>query len=140
MRYFDTSVIIAYYCPEILSEKAENILRRSKRAAISELVEVEMCSALSRKVREKDITEDNARQVLQQYKEHKRNGGYGLLTLNACHFSIAAGWLAQFTVPLRTRDALHLSLAFSHRIEIITADTQMHAAAQKLSIKCRLLK
>ena len=56
MNYIDTSVLIAYYCPEPISETAEKLILSSKRPCISSLTEVELASALSRNVREKNLS------------------------------------------------------------------------------------
>jgi predicted nucleic acid-binding protein len=45
MAYIDTSVLVAYYCPEPLSRAAEKSIRSAASPAISPLVEVELCSA-----------------------------------------------------------------------------------------------
>ena len=50
MVYVDTSVLVAYYSPEKLSERAEEFLIGQDRVAISNLTELELFSALSRKV------------------------------------------------------------------------------------------
>jgi uncharacterized protein len=46
MVYIDTSVLVAYYCPEPLSEKAEKLLIRYLKPAISSLTEVGFFSAV----------------------------------------------------------------------------------------------
>ena len=51
MFYVDTSVIVAYYCTEPLSEKAEDFVTTHARPAISNLTELELFSAISRKIR-----------------------------------------------------------------------------------------
>ena len=45
--YFDTSLLVPYYCPEALSHSAERTLRGDSRPTISDLVEVEFFSALA---------------------------------------------------------------------------------------------
>ena len=61
MVYIDTSVLVAYYCPEGLSEKAEELLMSYLRPAISSLTEVELFSAVSGKVRKKEINLNRCR-------------------------------------------------------------------------------
>ena len=46
--YVDTSLLVPYYCPEALSQRAERTLRADPRPAVSDLVEVEFFSALAR--------------------------------------------------------------------------------------------
>ena len=56
MIYLDTSVVVAYYCPEDISDRAESIIRGKRPLFISDLTEVEFASALSRNVRIRGIT------------------------------------------------------------------------------------
>ncbi len=56
MAYIDTSVLVAYYCPEPLSDQVEAILLNTERPAISQLTEVEFISALTRKIRGQMLT------------------------------------------------------------------------------------
>lgn len=51
MVYVDTSVLVAYYCPEPLSVAVQQFLIEQPKPAISSLTEVELFSALARKVR-----------------------------------------------------------------------------------------
>jgi predicted nucleic acid-binding protein len=53
MYYIDTSVLVAYYCPEPFADKAEEFLAKIDKPNISALTEVELFSALSRKLRNK---------------------------------------------------------------------------------------
>ena len=53
MAYFDTTVIVAYYCPEKLSARAEKNILEDDEPTISNLTVVEVASTLSRKIREK---------------------------------------------------------------------------------------
>ena len=56
MYYLDTSVLVAYYCPESICERVEKLILSSKRPGTSFLTEVELASALSRNVREKNLS------------------------------------------------------------------------------------
>jgi uncharacterized protein len=49
--YLDTSVIAAFYWTEALSDTVEQLLRDETEPRLSQLVEVELFSALSRRVR-----------------------------------------------------------------------------------------
>ena len=50
MIYLDTSILVAYYCPEALSVEAERLVRARVRPSISDLTEVELVSAVVRAV------------------------------------------------------------------------------------------
>ncbi len=45
MVYLDTSVLVAYYCPEALSRQVQNLMREEVKPALSSLTEVEFFSA-----------------------------------------------------------------------------------------------
>ncbi len=70
MVYVDTSVLVAYYCPERLSEKAEKLLTRYLKPAISSLTEVEFFSAVSGKVRKREISLRDAGRVTAKFLAH----------------------------------------------------------------------
>jgi predicted nucleic acid-binding protein len=42
MSYIDTSVLVAYYCPEPISAKAEKVILRADPPAVSHLAENEI--------------------------------------------------------------------------------------------------
>jgi predicted nucleic acid-binding protein len=78
MVYIDTSVLVAYYCPEALSEKAEKFLIRYLRPAISSLTEVEFFSAVSGKVRKKEINLKDAGRVTARFLAHMDADNYSI--------------------------------------------------------------
>ncbi len=65
MVYIDTSVLVAYYCPEAMSNQVENILVNTDRPAISQLTEVELASALARKIRERTLAREDGNEILE---------------------------------------------------------------------------
>ena len=68
--YIDTSVLVAYFCPEPLSEKAEEFLIGHPQPGISALSEVELFSAVSRKVREGGISRKDGGRVIARFVAH----------------------------------------------------------------------
>jgi uncharacterized protein len=55
--YLDTSAIVPYYVPEKLSDVVEQLLQKQEdQPIISQLVEVEFFSALSRRVRMGEVS------------------------------------------------------------------------------------
>lgn len=73
MVYVDTSVLVGYYCPEPISEKVERFLMAQKRPAISLLTEVELFSALSKKIRGKEMNRRDASKVSARFLTHLDN-------------------------------------------------------------------
>lgn len=140
MIYFDTSVLVAYYCPEPISQEVEAMLIEIKHPAISSLTEVELCSAVSRKVRENNLSENDANRVLSKFQSHIQSQLFRCLSLQENHFQKAKSWISQFKKPLRTLDALHLALVSNEEMILCTADIQLGTAAEFFGIDVQLIK
>jgi len=139
MAYLDTSVLVAYYCPEPLSEAVERTLRRMEQPAISALTEVEFASALARKVREKGMSREEANLVLNEFKAHISQRLFARIPVDREHYTVAFTWLTQFSLPLRTLDALHLAIASGADLDLITADRGLAQSAGELGVRYKLV-
>ncbi len=139
MYYIDTSVIVAYYCPEALADKAEEFLSKIDRPNISSLTEVEFFSALSRKIRNKEMDAKTARKISAKFLSHLEGNYFHCLPVAANHYSLAGNWISQFTLPLKSLDALHLAIASCENFIIVTLDHQLYQNARKLDIEAMLL-
>jgi len=135
MYYIDTSVLVAYYCPEPISEAVERFLRRVERPAISSLTEVELVSAIARKVRDRELKKEDGNRILNQYKLHRQDAILKWIVLGEIHFQTAFSILSGFSLPLKALDALHLSVAMAADLIIVSADGQLLKAAKILGIK-----
>ena len=135
MYYLDTSVLAVYYCPEPLSEQAEKIIIRAKRPRISSLTEVELASAVSRKIREKNISPEDGNKIFNQFRSHLKESLYRLISVEDRHYQTAKNWILQFSTPLKTLDALHLAIASGDNLTLLTADRQLELAAKHFGIK-----
>jgi len=139
MHYIDTSVLAAYYCPEALSDKAEEIITSAKRPAISYLTRVELFSAISRKVREGMAPEDGNK-IIRQFEYHLvEQKLYRQLDIDEHHYSMAANWIAQFNTSLRSLDGLHLAVSFTAHLNLLTADIRLAEAARFFGLEVTLL-
>ena len=56
-----------------------------------------------------------------------------------CECDRARDWISQFNTALRTLDALHLAIAVSNDLRLITADEGLAQAADALGIAYQLL-
>ncbi|MCY7275032.1 MAG: type II toxin-antitoxin system VapC family toxin, partial [Phormidesmis sp. CAN_BIN44] len=97
--YLDTSVVVAYYVPEALSNTVEEFLKTEPHPAISQLVEVEFFSAISRRVRTKELSQQDAKQIADLFQSHLANGLYTRLLLKSVHLDLACDWIGRFTLP-----------------------------------------
>jgi predicted nucleic acid-binding protein len=139
MSYIDTSILVAYYCPERLSRAAQSAIRRAAMPAISALSEVEFISALAMKRRTGKINESTARRILSLFKKHRADHIYRLVPIEAREFAVATDWLESFHTSLRALDALHLAAAFTSGLILTTADKGLAESATLLGVKHELL-
>ncbi len=140
MDYFDTSVLVPYYCPEPLSIPAEIALLNSNQPIISKLSEVEFASALSLKIRTGKFDAATGRTTELKFNGHVANGYFHVLPIRVQEFELARDWIARFSTPLRTLDALHLATAHLNQCELITADKNLEKSAVLPGVKCRLIQ
>lgn len=134
MIYLDTSILTAYYCPEPLSREAQRLVRSAASPSISDLTEVELLSALSRKTRLAQLEPSEAQRVLAQFLVHLDGNMYTRLPLERRHYTLARDWIARFTTPLRALDALHLAVAAAEGLRFATADRALARSAAQLGI------
>ena len=139
MVYIDTSVIVAYYYPEALSQKAEEFLLSHANPAISNLTEVEVFSAISRKTREGGLEKRTARRILAKFMEHVDGRFYMKLWLGPHHFRLARDWMGLFNTGMRSLDALHLAVASTQGCPLVTADRGLAESAEILGLEVVVL-
>jgi hypothetical protein len=135
MRYFDTSVLVAYYCPESISDRVEEIMLQSDQPAISQLTEVELASAVARKIRENSLSRQDGNKILNQFQSHLDRRLFRWIAIEEHHYRTAKNWISQFVTPLRTLDALHLALAAAESLPLVTADRQLAGAAALFGVE-----
>jgi predicted nucleic acid-binding protein len=138
--YIDTSVLGAYYCPELLSAAAEDALRRIEAPVISILSEVEFCSLISKKQRLKEFNQRQAKEILGLFATHVAEGFYRRMVLTAEHYLKARQLIAAMDIKLHTLDALHLSAAAAETLTLLTADRSLAAAARRHKCGVNLIK
>jgi len=138
--YVDTSVLGAYYCPEPLSAAAETALRDLATPVISTLTEVEFASLIARKRRLRELTERQARAILDLFAEHVAEGFYRRVPLGTEHFLRARELVATLSSALRTLDALHLAAALGENLPLLTADRDLVRAAKRHEAAAILLR
>jgi predicted nucleic acid-binding protein len=129
--YIDTSVLGAYYCPEALSGAAEAALQDIEIPVVSILTEVEFCSLVARKHRLNELSEGQAKQVLDLFGTHVAEGFYRRLSIPTEHFLKARHLIASGIGSLRTLDALHLAAASAESLLLMTADREFARVARR---------
>ena len=139
MIYLDTSILVSYYCPEVVSDSVEKIILKAKQPAISLLTEVEFVSAISKKIREKNLSRTDGEKILGEFQLHSKQQLFQWIPIHPEHYEIAKSWIGKFTCPLRTLDALHLAVVSLNNFILLTADIQLARSAGFLGIKKKLI-
>lgn len=137
--YIDTSVLGAYYCPEALSEKAQDTVCKIDHPVISLLTEVEFFALIAKKKRMRDFGETKARTILMQFQAHVDEGYYRKLLPMSDNYLKARDMIAEFKANLRTLDAIHLALTVAEKLALVTADQTMASAAKRFGIETTLI-
>lgn len=133
--YIDTSCLVAYYLPEPKSDYVQDKIQNLNRVSISGITEIEMLSAIRKKQRMGELTEDDGFTAYNLFKKHVKNGLFEILELNASVFRASEYILRNSNNPLRTLDALHLGTVVEHKTAIFTFDEILLKAARESKIK-----
>jgi predicted nucleic acid-binding protein len=137
MIYLDTSAAIPLFVPEPSSLAIEAWFESSTEPLISsDWIMAEFSSALSMKVRRKEINTDQAQAAWKDFDSFCKSG-LRLLPVSRQAFMEAAGMVRNAGSGLRSGDALHLAMALETGASgIATADTTLakNAKAKGLAV------
>lgn len=139
--YLDTCLLVSlafgdggFPALEIWLEQAQ-----SSSLWISQLVILELSDVLARSQRRGDRSAGQVAGMHLMLSEFAKQR-LGLLEPRSPDFEQACGWVKDSRSPaLRGADALHLAIAQSHNLELITADQALVQAAQARGIPCLML-
>lgn len=140
MVYLDTSVVVAYYVPEPLSGPVQQTYEGGEALALSELVELEVFSALSLRLRIGDLEREDVERIGSLFLNHLEGEYYTRLHLRAEHYRLARSYIARFDLPLKAPDALHLAVCAAEGFQLVTADRQLSRNAGELGVDVRVIR
>lgn len=140
MHFLDTSILTSYYCPEARTAAIQRELSRLRNPVISPLVKLEFHCAVARKVRSGALALADARRIISEFDLHLREPRFISVEVREGDYDQAQHWVAQMAAPLRAMDALHLAVASSGNLTLLTADEALAASAKKFGVKCRFIK
>ncbi len=138
--YLDTSVLVAYYSPESMSEKVQAFLSDQVKPGVSFLAEVEFFSAIARKVRTGDLSRRDGGRILSKFLSHLDSDLFTITPVEPHHWHLARDLIGLFKTSLRTLDALHLAIASAEEYQLVTSDQQLIRAADMLGVKVLAMK
>ncbi len=140
MIFLDASIVAAYYLPEAYSSQAQAIYQGNAILAVSDLVELEMFSVLSRLVRIQSLDLEAAKRSADRFTTHLEEDFYTRLHLDTAHYHLARDLIARLDLPLKAPDALHLALCATEGLQLVTADRQLARNAEVLEVKVQLIR
>ncbi|HET9489062.1 MAG TPA: type II toxin-antitoxin system VapC family toxin [Methylomirabilota bacterium] len=134
--YCDTSALLKLYLPEPGSDEFNRVVEGRVDVFVSDLAVTEATSALSRRLRQGELTGDVARRVQHAIVGRLDEGGYRRVELTREVHRRAEHFLLSLTeTPLRTADALHLALATSApAASLASFDVRLAAAARAVGL------
>ena len=135
--YLDTSALAKWYLNEAGSEAFVEFLQGLDSAVISSLSVTEMRSLLSRRRRMGDISAELEYLLFAALLDDIDRGWLQRYPLDDARFAEATNLIARYPEhPLRTLDALHLTVAADLAVSIVaTADGVMADAALSMGLQ-----
>ena len=134
--YFDTSALAKWYLEEDGSDAFEAFVNACPVRTLSRLTIVEMRCLLARRRRAGEIDADYERNAYSLFERHLVSGVFAIKAVDEHCFARALDLIEQLPeIPLRTLDALHLSVALAAQAEsVATGDRVMASAATRLGL------
>lgn len=139
--FVDTSALVKYYYPEAGSDQVEDLILKAKRIFLSELASVEFASALMKKIRMGEISEEDKSLIWDAFKGDLEEANLQVVSLVEDDFLKAAELIFAYgaTENLRTLDSLQLVSALKvPNSHFLTADQRLVSLAGKLKLSCSL--
>ena len=140
MIYLDTSVAVSLLVPERKTADVKRWFAGLSGISISsDWLISEFASAISIKLRARELSESDARAVRKEFKLLTESG-LRLLPVSRAAFQKAAELVMQHKHGLRAGDALHLAVALEISAKsIATLDSVIAANARRLKIRVEMI-
>lgn len=133
--YFDASVLISLFTNDAFSVRADQAFRgRGIIPFVGDFAAAEFASAISRQVRMRLLTSDDAREASSRFDAWMADGISRVETTPA-DIRAAEAILRRLDLTLRTPDAIHIAIAQRVGAELATFDARMAECAKLLGTK-----
>lgn len=136
MLYFDTSIIAPLFLPETASDAIEAFVRSlgAGQLATSSWTRVEFASLVSRRIRMRDLNEEQAMAVRMRFEQLLAES-FRVVVPGASDYDTAAMFLTNHKTGLRGGDAMHLAVVCNQNMRMLySLDAKMVRAAQSLGV------
>ena len=140
MIYVDTSLLVALHVAERDSEVALTWFQRRMQETFiySDWTDLEIASALSRKVRSGTMSVAERHQAEHAFRQTKQES-FRHVAIAPEHFRLAEIMVRHHETGLRSGDALHLAIADGYGAIIATLDQTFASAASQLGVTVEAL-
>jgi len=118
-----------------MSRAVERWFRRLRQPAVSDLAELEVISAIARKIRDRTMSPEDGRKVAAMFLAHLDGGYYTRVPVAREHYRLARDWISRFDIPLSTLDALHLAVSSLAGLRLATADQGLARQARVIGAR-----
>jgi predicted nucleic acid-binding protein len=133
--YPDASVLVALFTNDKFTPRARAFLTtRIPTLVVSDFATAESASAVSRRVRTKDLTTDEARIAFTSFDSWLARSTQHVDT-TAPDIAVAASVLRRLDLNLRTPDSINIAVADRLGAELATFDEKMAIAARALGVQ-----
>ncbi len=133
--YFDASVLVALFTNDPFTSRARAFLTaHTPTVVVSDFASAEFASAVSRRVRTKDLTADEARIAFTSFDSWLARSTQHVDT-TAPDIAVAASVLRRLDLNLRTPDAINIAVADRLGAELATFDEKMAIAARAFGVQ-----
>lgn len=137
--YVDTSLVVAALINEAETARMQAWLaRKTKRLAISDWVTAEFSSALSIKLRARQIGLSDRAKALAMFARLSTET-FTIFPISTVQFHTAARFADQYSLGLRAGDALHLAICADHGATLCTLDRRLSEAGPHLGVTTMLV-
>lgn len=138
--YLDASAILPTINRELGSEVVDRFLAGiTEKPVISEFASAEVASALSRLVRTRVLTLEDATERLADF-DIWRTALATDLDLQPADMRLANVYVRRFDLKLRAPDALHAAICRRASLRLVTMDRRLASAAIELGVHTELLR
>jgi predicted nucleic acid-binding protein len=132
--YLDASVLVALFVIDPTSARAEAfLLAHPEPIAVSDFGAAEFSSAVARRVRMRELSDDEGRLAFSNFDDWAARSADRDL-LRAADIEAANRILRRLIVNLRTPDALHIAIAERVGATLVTFDQRMADSARILGV------
>jgi predicted nucleic acid-binding protein len=133
--YLDASVLVALFTIDHFTARAKSFLTtHSPMLVVSDFAVAEFASAVSRRVRTKDLTADEARIAFASFDSWRARATQHV-DATTPDIAAAASVLRRLDLNLRTPDAINIGIADRIGAALATFDERMAMAARALGVQ-----